>query len=211
MSSPASVMEPEDAAAGKDAESQLMYRIERPVYDEGFIRTKLLHRKENSTTLRQRLAQHCRCSNEKAKAALVSFLPILTWLPSYPVKQYLFSDVVSGLSTGVVQLPQGLAYAMLAAVPPVYGLYSSFYPVLLYTFFGTSRHISVGTFAVISLMIGGVAVREAPDSMFLIPVNGSNTSVVLNVEARDARRVQVAVVLTTLVGIIQVGLKTTNT
>ncbi|XP_060885262.1 prestin [Labrus mixtus] len=204
MSSPVSVMEPEDAAAGEYAESQLMYRIERPVYDEGFIRTKLLHHKENSTTLRQRLAQHCRCSNEKAKAALVSFLPILTWLPSYPVKQYLFSDVVSGLSTGVVQLPQGLAYAMLAAVPPVYGLYSSFYPVLLYTFFGTSRHISVGTFAVISLMIGGVAVREAPDSMFLtMPVNGSNTSAVLNVEARDARRVQVAVVLTTLVGIIQ--------
>uniref|UniRef100_A0A8C9YM11 Solute carrier family 26 member 5 n=1 Tax=Sander lucioperca TaxID=283035 RepID=A0A8C9YM11_SANLU len=144
------------------------------------------------------------CSSKKAKAAALSFLPILTWLPSYPVKQYLFSDVVSGLSTGVVQLPQGLAYAMLAAVPPVYGLYSSFYPVLLYTFFGTSRHISVGTFAVISLMIGSVAVREAPDSMFtILPANGSNMSAVLDVEARDARRVQVAVVLTTLVGIIQ--------
>uniref|UniRef100_A0A8C9YG22 Solute carrier family 26 member 5 n=1 Tax=Sander lucioperca TaxID=283035 RepID=A0A8C9YG22_SANLU len=143
-------------------------------------------------------------AHHKAKAAALSFLPILTWLPSYPVKQYLFSDVVSGLSTGVVQLPQGLAYAMLAAVPPVYGLYSSFYPVLLYTFFGTSRHISVGTFAVISLMIGSVAVREAPDSMFtILPANGSNMSAVLDVEARDARRVQVAVVLTTLVGIIQ--------
>ncbi|XP_023276165.1 prestin isoform X2 [Seriola lalandi dorsalis] len=94
---------------------------------------------------------------------------------------------------------------MLAAVPPVYGLYSSFYPVLLYTFFGTSRHISVGTFAVISLMIGGVVVREAPDSMFyVLPANGSNMSAVLDVEARDARRVQVAVVLTTLVGIIQI-------
>uniref|UniRef100_A0A671YEY0 Solute carrier family 26 member 5 n=1 Tax=Sparus aurata TaxID=8175 RepID=A0A671YEY0_SPAAU len=180
-----------------------MYSIDRPVYDEAFLRTQLLHRKENSTTLRQRLANHCRCSTEKAKAAVLTFLPILTWLPSYPVKQYLLSDVVSGLSTGVVQLPQGLAYAMLAAVPPVYGLYSSFYPVLLYTFFGTSRHISIGTFAVVSLMIGGVAVREAPDSMFILPANGSNMSDVVDVAARDAKRVQVAVVLTTLVGIIQ--------
>lgn len=65
-----------------------------------------------------------------------------------------------------------------------------------------------GTFAVISLMIGGVAVREAPDSMFnTLPVNGSNATVV-DVAARDARRVQVAVVLTTLVGIIQVSLPT---
>ncbi|CAK6959982.1 prestin [Scomber scombrus] len=188
------------AAAPEQADTQLMYKIERPVYDEAFIRSQLLHRKESSITFRQRLAQKFRCS---AKAAVLSFLPILTWLPAYPVKQYLFQDVVSGLSTGVVQLPQGLAYAMLAAVPPVYGLYSSFYPVLLYTFFGTSRHISVGTFAVISLMIGGVAVREAPDSMFLLPANGSNVSTILDVEARDARRVQVAVVLTTLVGIIQ--------
>ncbi|KAK1906711.1 Prestin [Dissostichus eleginoides] len=197
-------MEEEEAAAGEEAESTLMYRIERPVYDEAFIRSTVLKRRENSTTLRQRLAKHFRCSSKRAKAAVFSFLPILTWLPSYPVKEFLFSDVVSGLSTGVVQLPQGLAYAMLAAVPPVYGLYSSFYPVLLYTFFGTSRHISVGTFAVISLMIGGVVVREAPDSMFFFPpVNGSNMSAVLDVEARDARRVQVAVVLTTLVGIIQ--------
>lgn len=64
-----------------------------------------------------------------------------------------------------------------------------------------------GTFAVISLMIGGVTVREVPDSMFYeLSTNGSNVSV-LDVAARDARRVQVAVVLTTLVGIIQVRLK----
>lgn len=56
-------------------------------------------------------------------------------------------------------------------------------------------------------MIGGVAVREAPDSMFyVLPANGSNVSAVLDVAARDAKRVQVAVVLTTLVGIIQVSL-----
>ncbi|XP_072234060.1 prestin [Leuresthes tenuis] len=199
-------MEQEEAAAFADGGSQLVFGIEREVYDEAFIRTQLLHRKDNSTTLRQRLAKKFQCSSSRAKAVALSLLPILTWLPSYPVKQYLFSDVVSGLSTGVVQLPQGLAYAMLAAVPPVYGLYSSFYPVLLYTFFGTSRHISIGTFAVISLMIGGVVVREAPDSMFLYSVNGSNVSVAVNEVARDARRVQVAVVLTTMVGIIQIVL-----
>ncbi|TMS02821.1 Prestin [Larimichthys crocea] len=195
-------MEQEEAAG-----SQLMYSIERPVYDEAFIRSQLLHHKENSTSLCQRLANQFRCSSEKAKAVALSFLPILTWLPNYPLKQYLFSDVVSGLSTGVVQLPQGLAYAMLAALPPVYGLYSSFYPVLLYTFFGTSRHISIGTFAVISLMIGGVVVREVPDSMFyVLPANGSNVTAFLDVKARDDRRVQVAIVLTTLVGIIQFAL-----
>ncbi|XP_058883123.1 prestin-like isoform X4 [Acipenser ruthenus] len=91
---------------------------------------------------------------------------------------------------------------MLAAVPPVYGLYSSFYPVLLYTFFGTSRHVSIGTFAVISLMIGGIVVREVPDSMFdITAVNGTNNTD--NQLARDAMRVKVAVAVTFLTGIIQ--------
>lgn len=55
-------------------------------------------------------------------------------------------------------------------------------------------------------MIGGVAVREAPENLFLLPhINGSNSSVVYDEEALQARRVQVAVVLTTMVGIIQVS------
>uniref|UniRef100_A0A8C1QL15 Solute carrier family 26 member 5 n=1 Tax=Cyprinus carpio TaxID=7962 RepID=A0A8C1QL15_CYPCA len=179
-----------------------MYHVERPVFNEGYIDSELLHRKKRTPKpFQRRIAEHLRCSSEKAKSVVFGFLPILTWLPSYPLKQYLFGDIVSGISTGVMQLPQGLAYAMLAAVPPVFGLYSSFYPVLLYTFFGTSKHISIGTFAVISLMIGGVAVREAPDSMFA--VNGTNASQVVDFEARDARRVEVVVALTTLVGIIQ--------
>ncbi|XP_061921632.1 prestin [Entelurus aequoreus] len=201
-------MEREELSGEQEhAEALQMYTIERPVYNEAHLRSQLLHRKERTSTIRQKLALWFQCSSQRAKAAVLSFLPILTWLPNYPVKEYLFHDVVSGLSTGVVQLPQGLAYAMLASVSPVYGLYSSFYPVLLYTFFGTSRHVSVGTFAVISLMIGSVAVREAPDSMFLtMSTNGSNETVILDVMARDARRLQVAVVLTTLVGLIQMVL-----
>uniref|UniRef100_A0A8C9TE49 Solute carrier family 26 member 5 n=1 Tax=Scleropages formosus TaxID=113540 RepID=A0A8C9TE49_SCLFO len=186
-----------------------MYHLERPVYSTRDLETQLLHRKaKQPRTTRQRIKKQISCSAGKGKTILFSFLPILTWLPSYPVRQYLFGDVVSGLSTGVMQLPQGLAYALLAAVPPVYGLYTSFYPVLLYTFFGTSKHTSIGTFAVISLMIGGVAVREAPDSMFSVSAsNGTNeTDAVLDTEARDARRVEVAVILTCLVGLIQLAL-----
>uniref|UniRef100_A0A8C1NKV4 STAS domain-containing protein n=1 Tax=Cyprinus carpio TaxID=7962 RepID=A0A8C1NKV4_CYPCA len=195
----------EHVTVSEEPSAALMYHVERPVFSEGYIDSELLHRKKRtSKSLQRRIAEHLRCSSEKAKSVVFGFLPILTWLPSYPLKQYLFGDIVSGISTGVMQLPQGLAYAMLAAVPPVFGLYSSFYPVLLYTFFGTSKHISIGTFAVISLMIGGVAVREAPDSMFA--VNGTNASQVVDFEARDARRVEVVVALTTLVGIIQLVL-----
>ncbi|XP_075713428.1 prestin isoform X2 [Rhinoderma darwinii] len=102
----------------------------------------------------------------------------------------------------------GLAYALLAAVPPVFGLYSSFYPVFLYTFFGTSRHVSIGTFAVISLMIGGVAIRIAPDEMFdIVGANVTNSTEHLEkIEARDAMRVRVAVAITLLSGLIQLCL-----
>ncbi|XP_067420605.1 prestin [Emydura macquarii macquarii] len=185
-----------------------MYCVERPVYNQEFLQGQLHKKEKTPQPLSQKIARSCRCSSKKAKSHLYSFLPILKWLPRYPVKAYLLGDIVSGISTGVMQLPQGLAYALLAAVPPVFGLYSSFYPVFLYTFFGTSRHISIGTFAVISLMIGGVAVREAPDEMFNIMESNSTNSTDLleNYKARDAMRVKVAVAVTLLSGIIQLSL-----
>ncbi|CAL8242611.1 unnamed protein product [Merluccius merluccius] len=203
----------DDGGVANNDRAPPTYCVKRPALSEEQIQAELLHhRKRRETSFTHTLVQRLRCSSERVRSAALGCLPILSWLPSYPVRSFLFYDTVSGISTGVVQLPQGLAYAMLAAVPAVYGLYSSFYPVFLYTFFGTSRHISVGTFAVMSLMIGGVVVREAPDSMFPLPAaNSSNTSSLdpvdpvdlVDLVARDAHRVQVAVALTTLVGLIQ--------
>uniref|UniRef100_A0A8C4JX11 Solute carrier family 26 member 6 n=1 Tax=Dromaius novaehollandiae TaxID=8790 RepID=A0A8C4JX11_DRONO len=99
----------------------------------------------------------------------------------------------------------GLAYALLAGLPPVTGLYSSFYPVFLYFFFGTSRHNSVGPFAIISVMIGSMTDSLVPSDDFLEPVNGTNVTVV-NEARRDAARVELVATVTILVGIFQVAL-----
>ncbi|CAN8210654.1 unnamed protein product [Coccothraustes coccothraustes] len=183
------------------------YCVQRPIYNQELLQGQLHRRQRTPRTLGQKIAHSCRCSSKKAKSHLYNFLPILKWLPRYPVREYLLGDIISGVSTGVMQLPQGLAYALLAAVPPVFGLYSSFYPVFLYTFFGTSKHISIGTFAVVSMMVGSVAVREVPDEMICPDSNSTNTTAILEFyNARDARRVQVAVALAFLSGLIQLCL-----
>uniref|UniRef100_A0A8C2KWG8 Solute carrier family 26 member 6 n=1 Tax=Cyprinus carpio TaxID=7962 RepID=A0A8C2KWG8_CYPCA len=144
-----------------------------------------------------------RCTGPRFKSCFLSFVPLLTWLPRYPFRENAIGDLISGISVGIMHLPQGMAYALLAAVPPVFGLYSSFYPILIYFIFGTSKHISVGTYAVMSVMIGSVTERLAPDSDFMIPGNDTN-STSLDIVSRDAERVKIAATVTFLSGIFQV-------
>ncbi|XP_036102145.1 prestin isoform X2 [Molossus molossus] len=175
------------------------YYVERPIFSHLALQERLHKKDKIPDSIGDKLKQAFTCTPKKIRNIIYMFLPITKWLPAYKFKEYVLGDLVSGISTGVLQLPQGLAFAMLAAVPPVFGLYSSFYPVIMYCFFGTSRHISIGPFAVISLMIGGVAVRLVPDDI-VIPggVNATNGT-----EARDALRVKVAMSVTLLTGIIQ--------
>ncbi|XP_066452900.1 solute carrier family 26 member 6 [Eleutherodactylus coqui] len=172
-----------------------------PIFTEAELDEIAPRSRDSKLHLSSRLRSKFRCSGTFAKLLLLKFIPILNWLPRYPVREWLIGDIVSGLSVGIIQLPQGLAYALLAGVPPVFGLYSSFYPVILYTIFGTSRHISAGTFAVISVMVGSVTESLAPSDNFMIPVN---ESMIVDTVARDAARVQVASALTLLVGIFQI-------
>lgn len=83
---------------------------------------------------------------------LKKILPITTWLPRYGWG-HLRGDLVAGLTVGVMLIPQGMAYAILAGVPPIYGLYASLVPLLIYPLFGTSRHLAIGIMAIDMLIL----------------------------------------------------------
>lgn len=80
-------------------------------------------------------------------------LPITKWLMVYDWRRSLFVDVVSGLTVGIMIVPQGMSYAKLAGLPVQYGLYSAFLPVYAYALFGSSRQLAVGPVALLSLML----------------------------------------------------------
>ncbi len=84
-------------------------------------------------------------------------LPIVQWLPKYE-KAWLRFDVMAGLTLAASTIPEALAYAKLAGLPPQAGLYASMIPPILYMFFGTSRQLVIGPAAAISvLMTSGLA------------------------------------------------------
>jgi sulfate permease, SulP family len=80
------------------------------------------------------------------------YFPILQWLPNYK-KSYFKGDLSAGLTVGIMLIPQGMAYAMIAGLPPVYGLYAAMLPQVIYAIFGTSRQLAVGPVAMDSLLV----------------------------------------------------------
>jgi Sulfate permease family len=84
---------------------------------------------------------------------LARHLPVLDWGRDYRVST-LLDDLLAAAIVTVMLVPQSLAYAMLAGLPPQLGLYASILPLLAYALFGTSRTLAVGPVAVISLMTG---------------------------------------------------------
>ncbi|XP_050538263.1 sodium-independent sulfate anion transporter-like isoform X2 [Daktulosphaira vitifoliae] len=78
-------------------------------------------------------------------------LPILEWLPRYTVEDAV-GDLLAGVTVGLTVIPQSMAYAGLAGLPPQYGLYGSFLGAIIYTFFGSCKDVPMGPTAIVSLM-----------------------------------------------------------
>ncbi|MBW6389750.1 SulP family inorganic anion transporter [Billgrantia antri] len=89
------------------------------------------------------------------------YLPILQWLPGYG-RATLSSDLLAAVIVTVMLIPQSLAYAILAGLPPEVGLYASIVPLVVYAIFGTSRTLAVGPVAVVSLMTAAAVGQIAP-------------------------------------------------
>ncbi|XP_077183216.1 sulfate transporter [Paroedura picta] len=110
--------------------------------------------------LMKKVRKACSCTPARAKDQITSFLPVLEWLPKYNLKANILGDLMSGLIVGILLVPQSIAYSLLAGQEPIYGLYTAFFASIIYFLFGTSRHISVGIFGILCLMIGEVVDRE---------------------------------------------------
>ena len=105
----------------------------------------------------------------KLTAIFTQYLPILTWGKTYNRASFT-NDLTAAVIVTIMLIPQSLAYAMLAGLPPQMGLYASILPITLYAVFGTSRSLAVGPVAVVSLLtaasISRIAAPGSEDYIF---------------------------------------------
>jgi len=114
--------------------------------------------------------------------SIQQYFPFLDWLLNYN-RQNLTGDVTAGIIVAIMLVPQSMAYALLAGLPPQVGLYTSIVPLIVYGLLGTSRTLAVGPVAMVSLLVA-----SALSSLELASV---------------AQYVQMALILALLVGMIQ--------
>tara|TARA_R110001632_G_scaffold137043_1_gene252670 strand:+ start:7701 stop:9428 length:1728 start_codon:yes stop_codon:yes gene_type:complete len=79
-------------------------------------------------------------------------IPILEWLPNYKKARFR-GDFIAGITVAIILIPQGIAYALIAGLPPIYGLYCALIPQIVYAIFGSSRQVAIGPVAMDSLIV----------------------------------------------------------
>ena len=121
--------------------------------------------------------------NSLSKFTQKRFFPFSNWIEELKDFQVLKADIIAGLTVALVLVPQSMAYAQLAGLPPYYGLYASFLPVALAALFGSSRQLATGPVAVVSLLTAAA----------LEPIAGANPE----------GYIAYAIMLALLVGIFQ--------
>lgn len=116
---------------------------------------------EDKKSIAETIRSKCNCSRQKVFKIFSSYLPIVRVVRYYNIKEYLVTDLLAGITVGILHIPQALAFGLLASVKVENGLYTSVWPVIMYVIFGTSAHVSMGTSAVICIVTAAVVDRQA--------------------------------------------------
>ncbi|XP_071993582.1 solute carrier family 26 member 9 [Engystomops pustulosus] len=180
------------------------YIVDRPTYSLDLFNEEY-EKKNRSYPVGGKARKLFSWTPAKFKAFIFGLFPILTWVPKYKIKEYALPDLLGGLSSGTIQVPQGMAFALLANLPPVNGLYSSFFPLVPYFFLGGIPQMVPGTFAVISIIVGNVCMQLAPESDFQ-KFNETLNATVTDTATMNQARLQVSATLACLTAIIQMAL-----
>lgn len=123
--------------------------------------------------------------SERVKQWLTSTFPIAEWLPKHGPFDYQ-RDLIAGLTVGIMIIPKGMAYAVIAGLPPIYGLYASLLPLIVYATLGTSKQLISGPIAIDMVIIAaGVGMLATPET---------------------DRFIALVVLLTGMVGLIQIAM-----
>ncbi|ORX53071.1 sulfate permease [Hesseltinella vesiculosa] len=119
-------------------------------------------------TFRKEVEQTTKNLPRYTKDYLVGLLPIFKWIHRYNV-HWLVGDLIAGITVGIVIVPQSMAYAKIAQLPPQYGLYTGFVGLCIYCLFATSKDISIGPTAVMSLLVGQTVTRITASNPDITP------------------------------------------
>ncbi|XP_072181553.1 prestin-like isoform X1 [Diadema setosum] len=214
---------------GSTGSEPLSVVVDRPLFSTSSLQEKYGYQPVPSVGVLESIQTSMRgyrCNAHKLKKFFMYVFPVLVWLPKYDLRNNAIGDLMAGLIVGVVNIPQSIAFALLAVLPPVHGLYTAFFAPLAFFLMGSSRHTSLGTFGVVAILCGDAVERIIADmypSTTVAPTTQSGfmtspfdgmTSPGFNVSAPVEEscgpicqeRIKLHAALCLLVGIIQTGL-----
>jgi high affinity sulfate transporter 1 len=177
--------------------------IKRPAYKQNEFENTFAIKNDN-VSVEFKMVAKSKLINFFKLTKFLNIFTILNVITEYDYKTCLLPDCLSGITVGLLNINQALAYGALTSLNPVHGLSTSIFTGFTYIFFGTSRHLSVGTFAVTSLMVHSTILDYEHKYPLRKPIFNSTNGSSSYEDAVERQRVQIAITLSFFVGIVQI-------
>lgn len=180
-----------------------LIKVDRDAFNNNEFEVAFRFRNIHSENLLKNAAHFCHKKYKPTPSCMKNYLldrfPIIRLMRNYDFRANILSDTVAGLTIGLIHIPQGLAYAKMADLPAYTGLYVSLFSVFMYLILGTSHHLSMGTFAIISLMAKSCFIKF--EGKYYGPyANGTNINSTFLDPDPDKAKIMISTALTFLTG-----------